>query len=174
MGKLMVMGLLIALLCGCTNQESYETMMDASLQPMQAKKMEIMVDLPEEAAKQAITTEESGSVYLCDEYMLTVQTLPGGDLQKTVLQATGFLPEQLPMIETAQAGVKRYICVWTSAGEAGDQVCRCAILDDGSYHYILTAMADEEDAGRLSESVWREIFASFRLIAPEDVVSSGS
>ena len=78
------------------------------------------------------------------------------------------------MIETAQAGAKRYVAVWTSAGEAGNQVGRCAILDDGSYHYVLSVMADEQDAGRLSEGVWKEIFASFRLIAPEDVVSSGS
>lgn len=174
MWKLMVMGLLMAILCGCAQQESYETMMDAVVEPMQAERMVIMVNLPEEAAKQAVLSEESDSVYLCDNYTLAVQTLPGGNLQKTVLETTGFLPEQLSMIETAQAGAKRYVAVWTSAGEAGNQVGRCAILDDGSYHYVLSVMADEQDAGRLSEGVWKEIFASFRLIAPEDVVSSGS
>ena len=174
MGKLMVIGLLLAVLCGCAKQESYETMMDAASEPKQAEKMVIMVNLPEEAAKQAVLSEETDAVYLCDDYTLTVQTLPGGDLQKTLLETTGFLPEQLSLIETAQAGAKRYAGVWTSAGEAGDQVGRCAVLDDGSYHYVLSVMANEKDAGRLAEGVWKDIFASFHLIAPEDVVSSGS
>lgn len=174
MRKLVVIGLLAVLLCGCKGQESYETMMDGAAVPAEAEEMHIMVNLPEEAAKQAMAIDDSGSVYFCEDYILTVQTLPGGDLQKTVQETTGFLPEQLSMIETAQGNAKRYVCVWTSLGENGNQVGRCTILDDGNYHYVLTAMADEDKAGALSSGVWDGVFSSFRLIAHEDVVSSGS
>ena len=78
------------------------------------------------------------------------------------------------MLETAQENAKRYVCVWTAVGENGNQVGRLAVLDDGAYHYILTAMAEESIAGKLSGEVWDDVFSSFRLIAPEDVVSSGS
>ena len=56
MWKLMVMGLRMAILCGGAQQESYETMMDAVVEPMQAERMVIMVNLPEEAAKQVALT----------------------------------------------------------------------------------------------------------------------
>lgn len=174
MRKLIVIGLLLLMLTGCKGEESFETMMDGTPEPVQAEKMHIMVNLPEDAAKQVMSSDESGSAYLCEDYVLTVQTLPGGDLSKTLLETTGFTPEKLPLIETVQGDIKRYVCVWTSLGENGAQVCRCTVLDDGNYHYVLTAMADEEKAGELSSGVWETVFSSFRLIAPEDVVSSGS
>ena len=174
MRRLMVIVLLAVMLCGCKGQESYETMMDMLQQPEQAEKMVIMLNLPEEAAEQTMNTEESGSVYCCDDYVLTVQTCQGGDLQKTILETTGFTPEQLPVIETVQGNTKRYVCVWTAVGETGNQVGRLAVLDDGNYHYILTAMAEESAAGKLSEEVWDSVFSSFRVVKAEDVVSSGS
>ena len=102
MRRLMAIMLLSAMLCGCRAQESYETMMDTPQQPEQAEKMVIMLNLPEEAAKQTMNTEENGSVYFCDDYVLTVQTREGGDLQKTVRETTGFLPEQLPLEQPLQ------------------------------------------------------------------------
>lgn len=174
MRRLLVIAVLGALLCGCKGQESYETMLDGMQGPEQPEKMVIQLNLPEEAAEQTLGTEESGAVYFCDDYTLTVQTRPGGDLRQTVLETTGYLPEQLSMLETAQENAKRYVCVWTAVGENGNQVGRLAVLDDGAYHYILTAMAEESVAGKLSGEVWDDVFSSFRLIAPEDVVSSGS
>lgn len=174
MRRLMVILLLSVILCGCKSQESYETMMDTPQQPEQPEKMVILLNLPEEAAEQTMNAEESGSVYFCDDYVLTVQTRQGGDLQRTILETTGFLPEQLPIIETMQGNLKRYVCVWTAAGETGNQVGRLALLDDGAYHYVLTAMAEEACAGKLSEEVWDSVFGSFRAVSPENVVSSGS
>ena len=173
MRKLIVLSLLVFILTGCKAEESYETMMDGAVEPVH-EKMHIMVNLPEEAAMQTMAAEDSGSVYFCKDYVLTVQTLPGGDLHKTVTETTGFTPDQLSVIATARGDTKCYDFVWTCLGENGDQVGRCAILDDGNYHYVLTAMADEEPAGRLSKEVWNGIFDSFHLIAQEDVVSSGS
>ena len=174
MRRLTVIVALAAMLCGCGSQESFETMMDLPQEPVQAEQMVVMLNLPEQASMQTMGTEQTGSVYFCDDYVLTVQTLPGGDLRKTVMETTGFAPEQLPMIETVQGDAKRYMCVWTSAGETGNQVGRLTLLDDGSYHYILTAMAEESVAGKLSEGEWEQVFSSFKLIAPEDVVNSGS
>ena len=174
MKKMIILGLLAVLLTGCGGEKSYETVTDGFIEPPQGTKMEIMLQLPDEAAEQTAGMDGSSRVYFCQDYILTLQTLQGGDLQNTVQQTSGFLPEALSIIETEQNGVKRYNFVFTCLGENGNEVARCAILDDGSYHYVLTAMADETVAGKLGEGAWNTIFQSFRLISPDDKVSSGS
>ena len=47
-------------------------------------------------------------------------------------------------------------------GEQGQQVARGCILDDGNYHYVLTALAEAERAGEFEE-VWQEIFSGYSL-----------
>ena len=174
MKKVLVVLLLALLMTGCKEQEVYETMKDTVQTQAPGVKMEILLDLPVDASRQVISSEENGDVYFCNDYVLTVNTVASGDLQKTFLQATGFTPEQLTVLQTRQGDSIRYSCVWTAAGEGGDQVGRCAVLDDGNYHYVLTAMADASVAGELAEGAWYGIFNSFRLIAPEEVVDSGS
>ena len=174
MKKLLMILLLCAVLAGCSPKEAYETVSDAVVEPTQAKQMQIVFSIPEDATRQVMEGEDTAQVYFCEDYTLTTQVVESGDLQKTIQETTGFLPEQLSVIQLQQDDAKRYSFVWTAATDTGNQVCRCALLDDGNYHYILTAMADESKAGTLSREVWQEIFRSFRLMAPEDVVSSGS
>ncbi len=164
----------VLLLCGCKQTEDFETIMDQTAIPVLGEKMQIMVDTPDKASLEAMESDDDSSVYICDDYTLTTYTVQGGDIQKTILEATGFLPEQLDVIQTQQGDCKRYVCVWTAAGESGEQVGRCAVIDDGNYHYVLTAMASAENAGSLAQNEWLSVFRSFRLINPEDVVSSGS
>ena len=165
---------LALLLTGCGKMESFETVTDQTVTPVETKKMVIMLDMPDNASLEAMESDENCSVYICDDYTLTTYTTEGGDIQKTILDATGFLPEQLDLIQTKQGNCTRYVCVWTAAGESGEQVGRCAVLDDGNYHYVLTAMADADAAGALAQGQWQSVFRSFRLLNPEEVVSSGS
>lgn len=161
-------------LTGCTQAKNYETVMDSQVEQIPAEKMEIVVNLPGEASNTVMSSDSGEKFYFCDGYTLSLRTADSGDLRKTVLDVCGFSPEQLPMVETVQGDAKRYAFVWTSAGENGDQIGRCAILDDGNYHYIVTAMADASVSGDLTDGPWREIFNSFRIVPAEEVISSGS
>ena len=174
MRKLWIVLILALIFSGCKQTDTFETVMDQTDAPIQAEKMVIMVDMPDNASLEAMESNDDCSVYICDEYTLTTYTVESGDLQKTILDATGFLPKQLDLIQTKQGDENRYVCVWTAAGESGEQVGRCAVIDDGNYHYVLTALADAENAGALAQNEWLSVFRSFRLIKPEDVVSSGS
>lgn len=174
MRKLWIVVMLALSLCGCRKAENYETISDQSTIPDPGQKMQIMVELPDQAALEVMESSQDCSVYICDDYTLTVSTTEAGDLQKTVLNATGFLPEQLDGITTQHGEVKKYICVWAAAGESGQQIGRCEVIDDGNYHYVLTALADADKAGALSRDSWQSVFRSFRLIHPDDVVNSGS
>ena len=157
---------------GCSEQQILETVSDVHAAPAVAVMQQIIVQLPEELSVPALQDEKNGKLYLCDDYSVTVQTVEAGDLTETIQSVTGMDRKELQVLQTKQGDTVRYQWVWTSNGENGIQVGRGCILDDGSYHYVLTAMAEEENAKKV-QTVWREMFASFRVVTGEPI-SSGS
>lgn len=166
MKKLWILLLCMFLLAGCGAKETFETVDDSFVTPVSAPMKQVSLALPKEAAVTVMDNGEGGRLYLCDGYVLTVQTMDSGDLQKTLREATGFSKEDLTLMETNHYGTTRYDCVWTSAGETGDQVCRAAILDDGTCHYVVSVMAPAEAAGQLRET-WQSLLDSISLISTD-------
>ena len=164
MKRLAMFVLLVFLLAGCGAQQTMETVADEYLLPVANTQREISLALPEEANVQVMKDAEGGALYLCDGYTLTVQTASGGDLGRTLLEATGFAKDELQVMSSRQEDVKRYEAVWTAAGENGPQIGRVCVLDDGGYHYVLTAMTDATVAGQKQESL-KQIFSSFALVS---------
>ena len=160
--KYFILAWIIAcLLSGCGARPAMETISDELVQPAAAVQREVYVELPGEAAVPAM---ESGSsrYYLCDDYEISVETYPSGDLRSTVQKLCGYVPEDLTVVETRQDGVQRYDFVWAAAGENGERLGRAAILDDGNYHYTLSVLRDADNTEKL-QVVWRTVFESFRL-----------
>lgn len=157
---------------GCGTESAYETISDEMVQPVAAVMQKTALQLPEDAAV-AVLQSEQGTVYFCDNYTLTLQTLPGGDLDVTLQQTTGYSKEALKLIQTDPGDYTRYDCVWASAGEGEDQVNRAAILDDGCYHYVLTCMTPASQAESL-QAQWQDIFTSFCLTEPDSDLYTGS
>lgn len=162
MKRLRIILALSLLLTGCGAQQTFETVDDVQAAPVMAQMQKISFVLPDEAAVPAIENGDGEKLYLCDGYTIAVQTMEAGDLGRTLRQLTGFDRDQLTLMQTEQTGIKRYDCVWSAAGEGGDQVCRAAVLDDGSYHYAVTVMAEFSTAGDLTET-WRTILNSVSL-----------
>lgn len=163
---------LIILLTGCGKKQSLETVQDVYGPEPVPKAMEVLVELPGDLEQ--LSQSAGSSFYEGDGYTLTVQTRPAGDLTGTVRELTGFLPDQLQILENKCPEGTCYRCSWTSAGEGGSQVGRLSIIDDGNYQYVLCTMAPEQLAGDLEQSQWREIFRSFHLAEPGSVDYSGS
>ena len=149
------------LLTGCGAQETLETVSDDFVQPVMADMRQMSVILPEDAAAPVLESEQ-GAVYVCEEYEVYQQVTSAGDLGATVREVSGYDPENLTVIATSQGDCRRYDFVWSSAADQGDRVGKGCILDDGSYHYVLTVLGNAESAGKY-EAVWREIFDSFAL-----------
>lgn len=165
MKKWLVLALAL-LLCGCAKTE-YETMADeyTPLPPEQMARMVLSFDSDQEVA--SMEAGEQESICFCDGYTLTRQVMEAGDLDKTLRRVTGYSRENLRIMKQNQDGCKRYDFVWSCAGEGGSQIGRGSILDDGSYHYVVTVMASEDQAGALKDT-WNGIFSSFSLnTAPE-------
>ena len=150
---------LLMLLTGCSAAETYETLGDIDMTPVLQEERNVVVTV-EEGAQQI--RGESGTIYLCDGYTVTVEVLTGGNISATFQSLTGFGVDDLTVIETSVGDVGRFECVWTAAGEGGDSIGRAAVLDDGAYHYCITVQSAANDAAAL-QMTWQEIFDSFRL-----------
>ena len=172
MKKLWVILLSAILLAGCSKEQTLETVSDVHVTPTAAVMQQILVQLPPELSAPALQDEETGALYLCDDYCVTVQTVTAGDLERTIRNATGMEKEELQIMQTQQGNMQRYQWVWAANGENGIQVGRGCVLDDGSYHYVLTALAEESNMKKI-QPVWAEMFASFRVVSGEKI-SSGS
>lgn len=164
--------ILALLLAGCGTQETFETVSDEIVTPAAATMQQIVVELPDSAVTPVMQTQ-SGEIYFCDGYTITRQITESGDLEKTVKSVSGFTPDQLQIMQTQWENAKRYDFVWTAAGETGQMLYRCCILDDGNYHYILTASVDAQQAGQLQET-WRRMFDSFCLVSADFPLDTGS
>ena len=161
MKKLCILLCLLLMLTGCS-QQTFETVTDLHQDGPLPQAKSICLELPQEAAAPTMESEESGKLYLCDGYSIAVQTLSSGDLDGTLRQLTGFSRDALTVMERKIGDISRYDCVWTAAGEGQEQTCRCMVLDDGSYHYAVTVMADSVDAGDLQQT-WQSILGSVYL-----------
>lgn len=152
----------VLLLCGCTTQETMETISDEMILPAMAQPRDISVALPGETAL-PVVENDAGRIYLCDEYEIVLQTMDGGDLTRTMQTLSGIDRDQLTVMETESEDVTRYEFVWTSAGERGEQLGRGVVLDDGSYHYCLSVLRSAEKADK-SQINWNQVFQSFKLV----------
>ena len=155
--------LLALLLTGCGKAEVYETVNDEAAQSVSAQPREVFFDLAQDPVLPAMESD-SGKLYICDDFDVVAYICQSGDLQQTIRAVSGFLPEELTVIQTGTGDVNRYEFVWTSATDLGQQIGRAAILDDGNYHYTLSATMDAELIGEYQE-IWNGIFESFQLSA---------
>lgn len=172
MKKYWILAVLALMLTGCKAEPTFETLGEIPIENVSAEAQQIVISLPT-SAKATEKTETGGEIYLCDGYTLLVETKESGDLRKTLQEVTGYDRSNLDVIETMQGDVQRYSCVWTSAGEEELQVGRTCVLDDGHYHYVLTALADESKSGELQEA-WRQLFGSFYLVDADVDLNTGS
>lgn len=161
MKKLWVIALLALLLTGCGSKEVMETVADEWVVPVMAQPLQITVDLPGEAAM-PVSESDSGRLYLCQDYEIALQTLSSGDLDATLRSVTGHGKNELTVLETLRSGLPCYEFTWTCAGENGDRIGQGILMDDGNYHYVMTALWDADKTESM-QVVWSEVFSSFGL-----------
>jgi hypothetical protein len=162
MKKVFCVILALTLLTGCRQPKTFETMSDTYIQPDLPQAKEVVLLLPEDAAKAVLEAAGTGTLYLCDGYSVAVQTLPAGNLDATLREVTGYGREKVQLWEMKEGEISRYSCVWASAGEGGDQMGKATILDDGNYHYVLSVMAPAEETGALADT-WQQLMDSFSI-----------
>lgn len=160
MKKWMCLLVFCTILSGCGGEETFETLAD-EIVDVAAIQRQVVLELPPEAAAPA-SESENGTIYICDGYEITLQTLPGGDLDATIRTVSGYGREDLTVVASQQGDIKRYDLVWACAGEEGARIGRGTVLDDGSCHYVLCVLADA-DRVQEYEEVWSALFSSYGL-----------
>ena len=151
--------LLALLLCGCRAEETLETVNDEWMVPVMAQPREISVRLPEDTVM-PVLEQDGRRLYMGLDYEIMMETLAAGDLNATIRTLSGYETDQLTVLETRQGNLDRYDFVWTTAGEKGERLGRAVILDDGDYHYCMSALREPGN----TLVVWRDVFGSFTLI----------
>jgi PBP1b-binding outer membrane lipoprotein LpoB len=81
MKKCILILMLLCMLSGCAAPEVYETVSDTLETTPAAKPMQMILDMPQEAAQPTLQKETTEKLYHCDGYTLRLQTLAGGDLE---------------------------------------------------------------------------------------------
>lgn len=157
---LLFAAIVLLLLSGCAIQ-TFETVEDPDYVEAMVKPGKLLMDLPEDTVLPAMQSA-SGMLYFCEDYEISVETVPSGNLSRTMQTLTGFDKAALQPIRTEKDGVDCYECVWTFAGEGGDHVGRLVILDDGSYHYCVSVTSLATYAGTHAQA-WNELFQSVTL-----------
>lgn len=161
MKKVWMIAAAALLLCGCARQmETAETVADVPETPVLAAPREIRLELPGEALECAMESD-TGRLYLGDSYDVEVQTMAGGDLDATIRKLTGFSKDEITVMQTRSEYPKRWEFAWAAAGEKGGRIGRGVIIDDGTYHYCLSALQDADVTD--CQIVWSEVFNSFEL-----------
>ena len=172
MKKLLVLLLLTTMLSGCSAEQTFEVVEDGIPEEPVISPQQFFVILPDEAFTPTFQ-DESGEIYVCQDYTISKQIMESGDLEKTVTTLTGQQLEDIQLIKTFEKNCDRYDLVWTAAGEEGLQLGRACILDDGNYHYALSTLADEETAGQLRDTL-QDMYDSCKLLDPDINLSTGS
>lgn len=162
MKKLLVCFVMI-LLCGCSVPTSFEAVEDVIPSADLSAAQEIQITFPDDAVVETMESP-AGTCYLCDEYTVSVQVLPGGNLEESLQALTGLTKDALTLMKTRSGELQRYDTVWTAVSESGDQTCRLTLLDDGGYHYGVTVMADAAIAGKLTGK-WNALLESVQLVS---------
>ncbi len=153
---------LAVVLTGCSTAQTFERVEDELLEPVMSQRREMTVTVPDSASTAVMESEDGGKLYLCDGYIMTVQTLDGGDMNRTIQTLCGYDADAVTVLQTRDGAWQRYEWVWISAGEGGEELGHAAVLDDGCYHYCLTVMADAEDVPAL-EPEWEALLGSFAI-----------
>lgn len=172
MKKVFVLLLLTSMLVGCGAEETFEVVEDVIPVEPVAVPQQFYVTMPDDVLTPTFQND-SEELYVCQDYTISKQVLPSGDLEKTVNTLTGLSQEDIQMLKTFQDNADRYDLVWTAAGEDGLQLGRACILDDGNYHYVLSTLAPEETASRMRDTL-QYMYDSCKLMDPSIDLSTGS
>lgn len=169
MKRIFALVISIVLLSGCSAQETFETVND-NLHCVAPEVRDIALTLPGDASVMTFESGERDKLYICDGYTVSVCVMDSGDINKTLVQTTGFPRDSLKIVETAVNGMKRYDGVWTCAGEQEEQVGNVTVIDDGAYHYVMTILGNASDSGDMAKT-WNKMKRSFGVIDTDQALS---
>jgi len=154
--------MLVAVLCGC-NGELYEVVGDVSTIEPDITPQKVRFEVPKDENITVMNTDK-GVLYLGENYDISLQICPSGNLDQTMRAVTGYSRKQLAITELSEKNVDRYVCAWSAVSDEGELVGRCTILDDGRFHYCLTVLVKADMAGELRNTV-DAVFADYSLAA---------
>lgn len=153
MKKCWIIPVVALLLSGCQAKPTFETIPDVCTETVSQPAQQITVDLPQEAQVPALQSEEGSTLYFCEDYTVMAYTLPAGNMDETLRTATGYSKDALRTMQSYAPEGDCFVCAWTTAGEGEMLVGNARIIDDGSYHYVVTVLSPESRSGAAGKEI---------------------
>lgn len=155
--KIIVLLCVCALLAGCAAAPTFETLGPVQHEQPAVRKT-ASADIPADALELENGTD---GAWLCGSYYLEIRTRQAESLAETVQVLSGCEEDNLTVMTLSDHGMKRYEWVWTAMSEEGRQLGRAVVLDDGAFHYCLSAVGPAEQGSSLAAE-WNTLFSTFR------------
>ena len=142
-----VMLMSAVVLSGCSGVD-FEPMLDVYSPVEEVNPQNMQVQLPEDAAL-SVMSGDTGTLYYGENYEISLETYPSGNISQTLYNVTGRTLDELTVMEIPVAQGNSFRCGWSAADDEGERIGQCIIIDDGRYHYCLSVLADAEEADTL-------------------------
>ncbi len=173
MKKLLCICAVCVLLTACAAEPTWETVDDTLDQAASARvedPYQIMFSVPMDAVLETFSRSETSTVYTHPDgdYEIQALVLPETDIDKIVLDLTGFSPDAVQRIETERYAMPEYRFVWYSSSEEGGWLHQADVLTDSDYSYALIFSAREQ-TGTTYQACRADVMKSFGLYTYEGV-----
>lgn len=160
--RVVIMLLLVFIMFGgCQKGEDLEVIADDWKETLVQEPAHVQFNVPDDVSLEVMSGND-WKVYQGDYYQILVQHYPSGDLDRTLKDICGYTKEDLTVIEITGEDIDKYLFGWSAVSEEGELVGRCAVLDDGRFHYCLSVLVNAEKSGEL-RGIIDSVFASYSI-----------
>lgn len=159
--------MMIVLLSGCSvkSEAALETVTDG-LETGPLVPYCIVFNVPEGMTQETFGDDGRCAVYEAEngDYTITTEVLDATTVEGAAERISGIPAERLDILTLAGTPMTEHHFAWSSTGEEGETVSRCALIESEDYYYVLTVTERTGLGGSLDETV-DAVFSSFCLTA---------
>ena len=102
------------------------------------------------------------------DYTITTEILDATTVEMAAEQISGIPAERLDILTLCRSPMPEHHFAWSSTGEEGGTVSRCAMIESEDYYYVLT-MTERTGLGSALDETAEAVFSSFCLTEEETV-----
>ena len=163
--------MMIVLLSGCSvkSEAALETVTDG-LKTEPSAPYCIVFSVPEGMTRETFGDEGRCAVYEDEngDYTITTEILDATTVEVAAELVSGLPLERLEILTLCRSPMTEHHFAWSSSGEEGETVSRCALIESEDYYYVLT-MTERTGLGSALDETAEAVFSSFCLTAEETV-----
>lgn len=167
----MILLLMFLLLTACSvSSEPTAEYVEDGLETAESSPYRIVFGVPENVTQETFGEESDCQVYEAEngDYMITAEVMDATSVEEAMETISGIPAERLDAVKLNRLPMDEYHFAWSSSGEEGDTVSRCALIEGEDYYYALT-MTQRAGLGTTYDETANYVFSTFSLTVDEEI-----